>query len=112
MSDINSILPSIAVVPFPVRQIRFMRAVALVQCPICAAKDDFYSRSTERKFESQYCRGSLEPEFECKASLLGSSHTHQNPCAGINEGHFHVQCQCCGYSFFLGLPSEVTVWVE
>lgn len=108
--NLDNILPSIKVIPFPVivdapgKYHKVKQAV--VECPTCLALGDFYSLEKRTTFDIMHCAGNQPPEVECHNPLSGSKHMHQVVCAGVVEPHFHVCCQCCGSRFLLGIPEK------
>jgi hypothetical protein len=108
MSDLNSILPSIEVRPFPkTYKSRFNgEKRAPLNCPACNAAGDLYE-TKQNRFDLNYCRGNMPAEIT-HSSILGVSETHQVNCAGISHAHFHVSCGVCGFRFFLTLPEGNT----
>lgn len=109
MADLDSILPSIKVYPFPnpsnVHRNQNVYRAAIAECPNCLFHGDLYNVSKEMDFELGFCPGNQPPEVECNSPFMGQ-HTHQVSCAGISEPHFHVACQCCGSKFFLSIPEK------
>lgn len=103
--DISSILPSMKVYPFPVIINLSKKArEAYLECPSCKGIDDFYSTQKTAHYSAKYCEGRQPVEVECENPIIGK-HTHNVPCAGILEPHFHVLCCCCQSVFYLSLPN-------
>ena len=120
MTDsIESILPSIELKSFP--RVRHFNAsgmfiskednssvhykTALASCPKCQALDDIYNLRKFQLFTMFWCPGNLPPETE-HTTLLGSTHKHQTPCAGVCVPHFHVKCNVCDNIMLLSMPEE------
>lgn len=110
--DIDQLLPSIKLIDFPKITTDLRTRVAVIECPTCLNIGNFYSMEKNMPFAVIACKGSLPPEHEHQ-DMLGNRHKHQVVCAGINVPHFHVQCRCCDFVFFIALPNkENSIWAK
>lgn len=119
VDDINSIIPSIKLHPFPTilhynfdgkivipdQNVLTIKRTAYMECPICKGLDDFYSCERNAHYSAVHCPGNQPPEHEHQ-DILGNKHKHIVNCSGITQAHFHVKCNCCDQIFFVSLPER------
>lgn len=124
--EVNSLLPSLQVHPFPKiydftisgstlsteeNNDIFHRRAAYLICPKCQAKDNIYDLTDKTPFSFIQCEGNQPPEKEV-TNMFGTR-TQTVRCAGIVPPHFHVYCRCCDFQFFLSMPHvKGAAWEE